>query len=311
METMLKTRPVRTLVLAVAALCCLIAPARAEEQLLYMSDGQALYTIDLNTGALTFQSDGPLQWLASPTFDEAHHTRLWVEGFPTDDNPPYGIQWLVGQGAQFSWGNPFTGEFGGPYPATLSYCWNITMPRIGDSIDFRSRPVVYAPATQRVYTIGHSHYGGQNGGYVPLLIDQYNGPALPDWGHPDIGYWSYEQITTLAFDSVSGLILVAYTGSDGGLYRGHGVRTLDPVTGSWGPFFNAPLPYENELSTSILSLAVEAATGDLYFLVTKGFYPPYLMTLMRRERTTGQESAIATYERANWSMTFADARYVQ
>src|SRR5436853_111872 len=61
-------------------LVCLAFPAFVSaDDLLYASDGKQLFTVDLQTGATTFVSDGPLQWLASPTFDEKHHTRLWVK----------------------------------------------------------------------------------------------------------------------------------------------------------------------------------------------------------------------------------------
>src|SRR5438552_3316362 len=101
-----------------AALFCLISTPVFAEDLLYATDGKQLFTVDLQTGATTFVSDGPLQWIASPAFDEEHHTRLWVSGFPRED-PTFGAVWSAADGAEFSWGNPFTGDHDGPYPATL------------------------------------------------------------------------------------------------------------------------------------------------------------------------------------------------
>src|SRR5437588_9985654 len=101
----------------------LLPAALCAEDLLYATDGKAIYTVDLGTGSLTFQSDGPLQWLASPGFDELHHTVLSVQGFPRDLGT-LGTRWLASDGGQFSWANPFTGNRGGPYPATLSYFSN-------------------------------------------------------------------------------------------------------------------------------------------------------------------------------------------
>jgi hypothetical protein len=49
----------------------LLVPAIAlADDLLYATDGTALYTVDLQTGALTFQTNGPLgqqrgQWVGS------------------------------------------------------------------------------------------------------------------------------------------------------------------------------------------------------------------------------------------------------
>ena len=40
------------------------------EDLLYARVDNQLFTVDTQTGALTFVSDGPLSWLATPTFDE-------------------------------------------------------------------------------------------------------------------------------------------------------------------------------------------------------------------------------------------------
>src|SRR6266446_6706323 len=94
------------------------------EDLLYARVDNQLFTVDTQTGVLTFVSDGPLQWLASPTFDEAHHTTLWP-----------------GYGPTYTWGNPFTGQSGGPYPATLSYNYTEL------SVIFDA--AVYVPSTER------------------------------------------------------------------------------------------------------------------------------------------------------------------
>src|SRR5437879_3324472 len=111
--------PFARAMLAVALLASAVLSAHADD-LLYASDGKQLFTVDLQTGALTFISDGPLQWIASPAFDEEHHTRLWISGFPRDLGFPFGTRSVIGDGAEFTWGNPITGDRGGPYPATVS-----------------------------------------------------------------------------------------------------------------------------------------------------------------------------------------------
>lgn len=294
-------------ILALVLLETSVAAAHADD-LLYASDGKQLFTVDLQTGATTFVSDGPLQWIASPAFDEPHHTRLWIEGFPRDLGFPFGTAWVAQDGAQFSWGNPFTGDSGGPYPATVSYfgsSWGE-----GKIILF-GRDAVYAPTTEKLYTIGQDFIVPGDPIYILIMIDPYNGPALPDWGGWFIGsFWDVEQQTALAFDSTSGLILQAYSGTsdDGG--RGYGIRAIAilPHQGS-----DPVPPVSTEPFTSITAMAVEPATGDLYFLrvQTELFQTTTTMTFMHRERTTGQETPIAELPLASWSMTFADAKYIQ
>jgi hypothetical protein len=80
---------------------------------LYATDGKQLFTVALQTGALTFQSDGPLQWIASPAFDEPHYTRFWA---------------TVGS---YTWGNPFTGEQGTATTRWFQLRSNVETPLVG------------------------------------------------------------------------------------------------------------------------------------------------------------------------------------
>ncbi len=87
------------------------------EDLLYVRTDNKLYTCDTQTGELTYLTDGTLQWIASPSFDEPHHTALYVvPGTATNKD-----------GAYF-WGNPVTGESHGPYESTLRISARITLP---------------------------------------------------------------------------------------------------------------------------------------------------------------------------------------
>ncbi len=320
MSILLRVASLITLVLAMLAL-----PASAwADSLLYASygwfaiqgsvdspiDGKQLFIMDTQTGALTFVSDGPLQWIASPAFDEAHHTRLWVQGFPRDprEDPD---TWFAEDGAEFFWGNPTTGEREGPYPATVSF------PKTTSLVNFSNlRSTVYAPSTQKIYAIG-----GANDGLVPIMIDQQNGAALPGWGQTSNPFaYGAQAITALAFDSASGRILIAYSWTDQGgrlFDYGYGVRTLDPVSGHWGEYFSASFyeyggipPY-----SYIMAMAVDPTTGDLYFMFANMIQDTLpletTLALVRRELSSGQMFVIAQMPFGAWSLNFADAKYAQ
>ncbi len=178
----LTKRIVRTIAACVVWLACV--GAASADDLLYATDGKQLFTIDLQTGAQTFVSDGPLQWIATPAFDEEHHTTLWID--------PIGPR---GEGGvQYFYGNPFTGDRGGPYPTTISFPSESGGPWVNNR-------AVYAPTTQRLYTVAVLNTVPQEIPF-PIMVDQYNGPALPNWGRALYSQaWDYTFATALAFRS--------------------------------------------------------------------------------------------------------------
>jgi hypothetical protein len=285
----------KKLMICVALVWLLVLANVTADDVLYATFGGALYTVDTQTGATTFVSDGPLQWLASPAFDEPHHTRLWIAD---RHNSAYG--------ESYSWGNPFTGQSGGPYPATISYndsAFSVWLTRLA----------VYAPTTERLYTIGSD--GQTPSILVPIMIDQYEGPALPNWGRSLSLLWSVVGVTAIAFDPDSGLILVAVAVSSGGIPERHSfLLAFDPVTGLWADHSPLQIPdppdpeYGYRLAVFVDALAVEPATGDLYFVSHKGFYAT-TMTFARIDRASGTMISIAEFPLDSWSMTFADGRY--
>jgi hypothetical protein len=118
--------------------CLLFVGIGLADDILYATDGTALYTVDLITGALTFQSDGSLKWIASPAFDEEHHTRFWVGDAAGDY---IYIQGTGPHAIMYHYGNPFTGEYAGPYPALGS-----------------APPVQYCEESHTGYTLLDFHY---------------------------------------------------------------------------------------------------------------------------------------------------------
>jgi hypothetical protein len=281
-------------------------PAQADD-LLFATDGKQLFTVDTQTGALTFVSDGTRQWLASPAFDQEHHTRLWITGLVDESD--------ITKGVQFDWGNPFTGERAGPYPASVSYFANDYPYPV--RVWLASEPV-YAPTTQRLYVIGQPPpLSPFNGDYVPIMIDQYNGSPLLGWGRTRGAFWDQESPTAVAFDFTSGLILQAYSGgSEGAECVGYGVRTLDPYTGYWGDDLLLEVNCIGDFRRffgRILAIAAEPTSGDWYFVVETGDISGNLIsrTLVRRVLSTGEQIMISDFPPGNWSMVFADRGFGQ
>ncbi|HLJ97467.1 MAG TPA: hypothetical protein VKU02_30185 [Gemmataceae bacterium] len=265
--------------------------ARADD-LLYASDGKQLFTVDTQTGALTFVSDGPLQWIASPAFDEEHHTRFWVSG-----------QSAIGVG--YYYGNPDTGETGGPYPVSISY-----NPPPDESLHSDLSLLVYAPTTQQLYSIATIGYGV----YVPLLIDQFNRTPIPRWGQVVGDGFDYGWAGSLAFDSDSLSILIAYNGASDGPVA-YGVYLLEPLTGQWQRLFEERIEQSSDglpKRSSIGAIASSSeAPADLYYVMLPYSDPSTPPALYRRSRATGQETMIGELPPGNWSLRFADSKYAQ
>src|SRR5438132_9809984 len=204
-------------------------------------DGKtALFTVDLQTGERTFVSDGPIKEIANPAFDEPHHTIL------------YPFAWLTVPNPQYYFLNPFTAEFGGPYLATLSYPGQD--PEVdGFEVD------VYAPTTQRLYTVTWLFDPTPNATRLcPTMWDQFAGPKLLNWG----SYASAELLppgsdgypTAATFDPLTGMILVSV---------GTGLAVLDPVSGYW----QQPIAFAEY--QDIRAMAAEPTTGDIYYVRTE------------------------------------------
>lgn len=294
--------------LAVALLWC--AQTKADH-LLYATDGQALYTVDLDTGERTFQSDGPLQWLASPAFDEPHHTVLRVEG-----NTPGGWGWLPADGAHWYWGNPTTGDHDGPFPATLSMDYSL-----GETGLSFSNVVVYAPTTQHLYAIGVWYPDPCCYNFAVALVDHHNQPPLAWWlgGGP---YFEGIVISiAAAFDPVSGFIVVAYN-QQGTAYSPSSVflwpfdLTISTSAGATVP--NWWLEVQLPDVCVVQALAVDPATANLYAVVTYEQSPTLSQLIKvtpRIDVAIGSRlvdfTSIAVWPYAPWQMTFANGKYVQ
>jgi hypothetical protein len=326
--------------LAISVWLLFSAPVSADD-LLYASDGKQLFTVDLQTGAMTFQSDGPLQWIASPAFDEQHHTRLWVSG-----NQPGGYGWLAEGGASYTWGNPITGETGGPLPAAMTYA-SAAQIAAGTSVSYFNEPVVYAPTTQRLYAIGEIGIF-RAGEMLPIesagepvtlgLVDQYNGPYpfATEWQAADLespaGRGSSLNSITGTFDPIPGAILVVMTGmvcltsecTSASLTPYLGLVWADPATGlpafadsgtAWyldKQFRECWFGLPCGSPVTIQAAAVDPQSGSIYLLADGG-----LLKLTREpgEIIPSGGSPIGTFPFGspigNWSLRFADARYVQ
>ncbi len=192
----------RSRLVGVVVLCMSQFPGSAAwaGDLLYASDGARLFTVDVQTGALTFQSGGPLQWIASAAYDEAHHTRFW---FPQYDSQP---AWLQTTPFSYTWGNPFTGDVGAGV-ATLSRA----APAPDDWL-LPTNMYAYAPTTQRLYTVGFQ----VDPEIRAIMVDQFNGEAVPDWNVPILPFgndWTFP--TAIAFDPTTSCMMVGMTGGSG------------------------------------------------------------------------------------------------
>jgi hypothetical protein len=143
--------------------------------------------------------------VASPAFDQQNHTRLFIEG-----NTPGEIGWLPSGGVTYYFGDPCTGQYDGPYPASITVQREVNEPGLS-----YSDVVVYAQSTQRLYALGiWTPYPGWIN-FAVARLDQFNGPPLNNnvWvgGAPE--FPSDGKVTSMAaaFDPVSGLIVVAFT----------------------------------------------------------------------------------------------------
>jgi hypothetical protein len=287
--------------LMLLVMCWLWAAMAQAGDLLYATDGSALFTVDQATGARTFVSDGPLKWLCSPSFDEQHHTRFWsCDG-------------------GYCFVNPFTGERGGPYPWSISFNHYpggdpLSLPGGGCMTD-----IVYAPTTQRLYAIAWWWEFGSTDGTVamPIMFDQFNGPAVENWGgayYLDLP-WERGFLTATAFDPTSGMILVGVSGVTDRPDNNYGLVSLDPVTGLIGQrtlFGHQQPPRENLTQAFINSMAVQPETGDIFYVRSEQAFigvaaTPF--TLRRWDRALGQDFEICTLD-APLELRFASDTYI-
>jgi hypothetical protein len=302
---------------------------------LYATDGKSLFTVDLQTGALTFQSDGPLQWIASPAFDEEHHTALWLTDCSFDG---------TNATAQYSYGNPLTGETGGPYPASVTWAyWALSEPGApGQLIGLTA----YAPTTQRLYTL--STWYGNVPGYgdynqiMPIMVDQSNGPPLEKSGSGPIYFggpaFGLVYVSAMAFDPITGVVLIGAYGHrkddlDQLTLKDCALLTLDPLHNEWWigpPLFLSHNQYDSSgVCTApweiILTMAVDPTSGDIYYVrkevpVIGDPLPPPVLSL-RRLRTlpraagydwmVNEDVEIATWEGDSWQLRFANDKWIQ
>jgi hypothetical protein len=157
-------------------------------------------------------------------------------------------------------------------------------------------------------------YVGQifSDGVIPIRVDQFNQEYIPSWGDvllPDENGHGHGivQFESVAFDPISGMILVGVSSAPGYFFPGGdplrasgGVLMLDPVTGKWDLAKSIPLPQVTDWSR-ISAMAVEPATGDIYYL--NG-------TLRRYDRASGQDLEIGSLP-VSPELRFASDRYVQ
>jgi len=284
-------------------LAFLTGSIRADD-LLYASDGKQLFSVDLQNGALTFQSDGPLQWIASPAFDEEHHTRFWFPDQAPLNNPfPY------------TRGNPFTGDTGlgaatmsmfaypgGPFQASNLYG--------------------YAPTTQRLYTVT-----GDNPGFRAIMVDQFNGPVVANWGIPALdlpgnNWWEYA--TAIGFDPTTNSMMFSVTGGNGYSSSGNDVNWVHYGVVLFDPAESATLrqviSFAEDRRTDdlappppvrlIQALAVEPNSGDIYYVRNEDANAVPSMTLRRWDRALSQDFEICALD-APLQLRFAGARYIQ
>jgi hypothetical protein len=312
---------VRKLVSAIVV-CLLFAGVGLADDILYATDGAALYTVDLATGTLTFQSDGPLRWIASPAFDEEHHTRFfWLQDCCADHTGNY------------TWGNPATGQTGNG-AASASWSDSYSYPHTTPT-DAQFGVLVYTPTIERLYTFATTWADIAPPGQQPILVhlanpmmlDQYDGPPVDGWGGlfglgSDGDDW---RLSSLAFDPTTGLILIGMNHyCEYSSPCGASTMWLDPTTGlpaGAGPINDVfaiwPGPdvgsyYEGYVQ--IGPMAVEPTTGDIYYILSMPGYDDFMLKpsprLLRWDRALGKEFDICQWSDGAWSLRFASSKWI-
>jgi hypothetical protein len=288
------------------------------DDLLYATDGTSLFTVDLTSGSLTFQSDGPLQWIASPAFDEDHHTRFF---FSAPQNSFIG--WSYDH-IPYIWGDPFTGVTGDG-TATLSQG---PASSVDDWFDPITTLCAYAPTTQRLYLVGY-HVDPE---LRVIMADQLAGPRV-DWVAGDVPRGAWIEVPAMAFDPTTNCIAVAINSGDDQpdgyndwtscwieLFPLGGQNYLSPIGVSADtstPVFNPdgsaiifPAPLR-----SIGAMAFEPTSGDIYYtrydqILDESFVWHRGWTLRRFDRVLRQDFEICTLDRP-LQLRFARDSYVR